>query len=209
MQPSPDGLAQAYILAEDFLAWRAFGDGAGGQHLFRAWLAGTDGARGAQAQGGTVFGYHVADPERYGVVDFDTRRHGARDRRKTRGAAVELRGDGLYFLDGSAPATGAAMSSPSPRGELEITSLLGMYLADGAVAGGNAWGAAMPGWIPARMAVLLDAGNFVRTLEERQGLQTGCPEEIAFQQGWISRDELKVQAERYKKNAYGTYLSKL
>jgi glucose-1-phosphate thymidylyltransferase len=114
---------------------------------------------------------------------------------------------GLYFVDGTAPEKAQAVT-PSARGELEITSLLEMYLAEGSLrvqrmGRGYAW------LDTGTHASLLDAGNFVRTIEERQGQQIGSPEEIAFQQGWISRDNLKKQAERYQKNAYGAYLSKL
>ena len=114
---------------------------------------------------------------------------------------------GLYFLDGSAP-TRAHTIVPSARGELEITSLLETYLADGLLevkqmGRGYAW------LDTGTHGSLLDAGNFVRTLENRQGLQTGCLEEIAFENGWISRDELAIQAEKFKKNKYGAYLQNL
>jgi glucose-1-phosphate thymidylyltransferase len=114
---------------------------------------------------------------------------------------------GLYFLDGSAPDR-ARQVVPSARGELEITSLLGMYLADGllqveTMGRGYAW------LDTGTHGSLLDAGNFVRTLEERQGLQAGCPEEIAFEQDWISRDELAARAEMFAKNSYGAYLAGL
>jgi len=206
-QPSPDGLAQAYILAEDFL------DGAGsalvlGDNIFFGHglpelLAGAD----ARDTGGTVFGYHVADPERYGVVDFD--------------AAGQVRGivekpevppsnyavTGLYFLDASAPER-AARVTPSPRGELEIADLLAMYLDAGqlhveTMGRGFAW------LDTGTHASLPDAGNFVRTLEQRQGLQAGCPEEIAYGQGWISADQLAARAALFAKNTYGRYLAGL
>ena len=114
---------------------------------------------------------------------------------------------GLYFLDGSAPARARAVT-PSERGEVEITTLLEMYLAEGLLdvqrmGRGYAW------LDTGTHGSMLDAGNFVRTLEMRQGLQTGCLEEIAFQKGWISRDALAEMAERYRKNRYGAYLAGL
>ena len=186
-QPSPDGLAQAYLLAEDFLdgapSAMVLGDNIFYGHGLPELLASAD----AQTTGGTVFGYQVADPERYGVVAFGP--------------------DGLYFLDGTAPAR-ARTVQPSPRGELEITTLLEMYLTEGLLSvqrmgRGYAW------LDTGTHGSLLDAGNFVRTLEERQGLQSGCPEEIAFEQGWISREHLLAQASVYRKNAYGAYLQKV
>ena len=114
---------------------------------------------------------------------------------------------GLYFLDHTASEKARAVT-PSPRGELEITSLLDMYLAEGSLSvkrmgRGYAW------LDTGTHASLLDAGNFVRTLEQRQGMQTGCPEEIAFDNGWIDRAALAAMAERYAKNEYGKYLKKL
>ncbi|SIT86832.1 glucose-1-phosphate thymidylyltransferase RfbA [Pontibaca methylaminivorans] len=202
VQPRPDGLAQAYVLAEDFLdgapSAMILGDniffGHGLPELMAAVSPG----------GGTVFGYHVADPERYGVVDFAPD-GGVR-------AIIEKPADppsrfavtGLYFLDGSAPER-ARRVTPSARGELEITSLLEMYLADGALSvqkmgRGYAW------LDTGTHGSLLDAGNFVRTLSERQGLQTGCPEEIAWNQGWISAADLAARAGIFAKNGYGRYL---
>jgi glucose-1-phosphate thymidylyltransferase len=207
VQPSPDGLAQAFILAEEFLAGApstlVLGDNIFFGHGLPKLMAAAD----AQAAGATVFGYQVADPERYGVVDFaadGTVRHIVE---KPAVPPSNFAVTGLYFVDGTAPAKARAVK-PSPRGELEITTLLEMYLADGnltvqRMGRGYAW------LDTGTHASLLDAGNFVRTIEERQGQQVGCPEEVAFQQGWVSRDDLKKQAERYKKNAYGGYLAKL
>ncbi len=204
-QPSPDGLAQAYLLAEDFL------DGAPsamvlGDNIFfgqglRQLLREADRA----PCGGTVFGYRVADPERYGVVDLDA---GGKVRgivEKPERAPSPYAVTGLYFLDGSAPAR-ARKVRPSPRGELEITSLLELYLADDQLevrqmGRGYAW------LDTGTHGSLLDAGNFVRTLEKRQGVQTGSPDEIAFEQGWIDRAQLARRAELFRKNAYGRYLA--
>jgi glucose-1-phosphate thymidylyltransferase len=203
-QPSPDGLAQAYLLAEDFLAGEpsamVLGDNIFFGHGLPELLATAD----AQSAGGTVFGYHVADPERYGVVDFDAggRVHSIIE--KPANPASNFAVTGLYFLDGTAPEK-AAKVKPSARGEIEITSLLEMYLAEDALTvelmgRGYAW------LDTGTHASLLDAGNFVRTLENRQGLQVGCPEEIAYFKGWISARELTELAKNYEKNAYGRYL---
>ncbi len=206
-QPSPDGLAQAYVLAEDFLAGApsamVLGDNIFFGHGLPDLLARAD----ATPQGGTVFGYHVADPERYGVVGFgpggEVREIIEKPARPPSNYAVT----GLYFLDGTAPER-ARRVTPSARGELEITSLLGMYLDEGALrvetmGRGYAW------LDTGTHGSLLDAGNFVRTLEERQGLQAGCPEEIAWRQGWIGDDELAARAGMFAKNAYGRYLAAL
>ncbi len=205
-QPSPDGLAQAYLLAEDFLdgapSAMVLGDNIFFGHGLPEILASAD----AKAEGGTVFGYRVADPERYGVVDYD----GDRVRAIVEKPAVPPSNyavTGLYFLDGTAPER-AKHITPSARGELEIVSLLESYLADGLLAvermgRGYAW------LDTGTHASLLDAGNFVRTLQDRQGLQTGSPEEIAFAQGWIDAAALGAEAERFGKTAYGQHLAAL
>jgi glucose-1-phosphate thymidylyltransferase len=160
----------------------------------------------SRAKGGTVFGYRVADPERYGVVDFDGDRVKAIIE-KPEVPPSNFAVTGLYFLDGDAPAL-AKQVKPSARGELEITSLLEMYLARGdltveKLGRGYAW------LDTGTHGSLLDAGNFVRTLEARQGLQTGSPEEIAYDQGWIDRVTLLKAADRFGKTAYGLYLKRL
>jgi len=206
-QPSPDGLAQAYILAEEFLdgapSALVLGDNIFFGHGLPQVLAAAD----QQSSGGTVFGYHVADPERYGVVEFDASGKARQIIEKPEVAPSNYAVTGLYFLDGTAPAR-ARQVQPSPRGELEITDLLQMYLDDGALrvetmGRGYAW------LDTGTHSSLLDAGNFVRTLENRQGLQTGCLEEIAFGQGWISREDLAARAELFAKNGYGAYLAGL
>ena len=207
VQPSPDGLAQAFILAEDFLdgapSALVLGDNIFFGHGLPELLAEAD----ARTTGGTVFGYQVADPERYGVVDFDTdgtvRGIVEKPEKPPSNHAVT----GLYFVDGTAPQK-ARTVKPSARGEVEITSLLEIYLAEGnlkvtKMGRGYAW------LDTGTHGSLLDAGNFVRTIERRQGQQIGSPEEVAFEQGWITRADLARLAERYKKNEYGTYLAKL
>ena len=207
VQPSPDGLAQAYLLAEGFLAGApslmVLGDNIFFGHGLPELLASAD-ARGA---GGTVFGYRVADPERYGVVDFDTAGQVRAIIEKPARPPSNYAVTGLYCLDGTAPER-AAQVRPSPRGELEIVSLLEMYLADGALrvetmGRGYAW------LDTGTHESLLDAGSFVRTLEVRQGLQVGSPDEIAFRAGWIDAAQLAVRAELFGKTAYGAYLLRL
>jgi glucose-1-phosphate thymidylyltransferase len=203
-QPSPDGLAQAYILAEDFLdgapSAMVLGDNIFFGHGLPEVLAEAD----AQPEGGTVFGYRVADPERYGVVGFDADGRVQEIIEKPAVPPSNYAVTGLYFLDGSAPER-ARQVQPSERGELEITSLLEMYLQEDKLSvqqmgRGYAW------LDTGTHASLLDAGNFVRTLSERQGLQVGSPDEIAYAQGWIDDDGLKARAKMFGKNAYGAYL---
>jgi len=207
VQPSPDGLAQAYLLTSDFLdgapSAMVLGDNIFFGHGLPQILARAD----AQASGGTVFGYHVADPERYGVVAFDDAGKAREIIEKPEVPPSNYAVTGLYFLDGDAPKR-AAEVTPSPRGELEITTLLEAYLHDGALTvermgRGYAW------LDTGTHGSLLDAGNFVRTLEQRQGMQTGSPDEIAFDAGWINADELAERAKKFGKNAYGKYLRSL
>ena len=207
IQPSPDGLAQAYLLAEDFLAGApslmVLGDNIFFGHGLPEMLARAD----AQPTGGTVFGYRVADPERYGVVDFDATGQVRAIIEKPERPPSNYAVTGLYCLDGTAPER-AAQITPSARGELEIVSLLEMYLAEGALSvetmgRGYAW------LDTGTHESLLDAGNFVRTLEMRQGLQIGSPDEIAHAQGWITRDALAARAQLFGKTQYGRYLQSL
>lgn len=203
-QPNPDGLAQAYLLTDDFLdgapSAMVLGDNIFFGHGLPEALAAAD----AQQTGGTVFGYRVADPERYGVVDFAPDGKVRAIVEKPAVPPSHYAVTGLYFLDGSAPVR-ARDVTPSARGELEITSLLEMYLGDDALlvqqmGRGFAW------LDTGTHGSLLDAGNFVRTLSERQGLQVGSPEEIAFGKGWISAEDLRARAETFAKNSYGDYL---
>jgi len=204
VQDSPDGLAQAYILAEDFLdgapSAMVLGDNIFFGHGLSELLADAD----TQTSGGTVFGYHVSDPERYGVVSFDTEGRAQQIIEKPDVPPSNYAVTGLYFLDGDAPKL-ARDVNPSDRGELEITTLLEMYLHAGKLTvkrmgRGYAW------LDTGTHGSLLDAGNFVRTLEKRQGLQTGCLDEIAYDKGWISGEALNERADMFKKNDYGRYL---
>lgn len=203
-QPRPEGLAQAYTLAEGFLAGApsamVLGDNIFFGHGLPEMLARAD-----AAAGGTVFGYHVADPERYGVVAFDGAGRVSAIIEKPAVPPSNFAVTGLYYLDARAPAL-AATIRPSARGELEIADLLEIYRAEGALSvermgRGFAW------LDTGTHGSLLDAGNFVRTLEERQGLQVGCPDEIAYRAGWIDRAALARRAEAFAKNAYGRYLA--
>ena len=206
-QQSPDGLAQAFILAEDFL------DGApsalilGDNIFFGHGLPDILAAADDKQMGATVFGYHVNDPERYGVVGFDKIGNVNSIIEKPERPASNYAITGLYFVDGTAPER-AKKVKPSKRGELEITSLLESYLKENyltveKMGRGFAW------LDTGTHGSLLDAGNFVRTLTERQGLQVGSPDEVAYQLGWISTEELMARAVKYGKNKYGDYLLNL
>ncbi|PWE29682.1 glucose-1-phosphate thymidylyltransferase [Pararhodobacter marinus] len=203
-QPSPDGLAQAFTLAEDFLdgapSVLVLGDNIFFGHGLPELLASAD----RKESGATVFAYRVSDPERYGVVAFDKDRKVGQIVEKPKQAPSNYAVTGLYFVDGGAPER-AKRIKPSPRGEVEIVDLLQGYLDEGALTvelmgRGYAW------LDTGTHGSLLDAGNFVRTLQSRQGLQTGCPEEIAFSKGWISADHLANLARPLAKGEYGRHL---
>ena len=204
VQPSPDGLAQAFILAEDFLdgapSAMVLGDNIFFGHGLPEVLADAD----AQNTGATVFGYRVSDPERYGVVEFDDVGKVQSIIEKPEVPPSNYAVTGLYFMDGTAPKR-AKQVKPSARGELEITSLLETYLNDGTlsvekIGRGYAW------LDTGTHASLLDASNFVRTLTERQGLQIGSPDEVAYQLKWITKEHILERAQMFEKNSYGQYL---
>ena len=204
LQPSPDGLAQAYLLASDFLNGAPSAMVLGDNIFFGHGLPDSLAAADAQATGGTVFGYRVADPERYGVVDFDARGQVRAIIEKPEAPPSNYAVTGLYYLDGRAPDL-AAQVKPSARGELEIVDLLELYRAEGSLhvekmGRGFAW------LDTGTHGSLLDAGNFVRTLTDRQGLQVGSPDEISYHAGWITRAQLTARAEVFRKNDYGRYL---
>jgi glucose-1-phosphate thymidylyltransferase len=207
VQPSPDGLAQAYLLARDFLAGApsvlVLGDNIFFGHGLPEILANAD----AKPVGGTVFGYRVSDPERYGVVDFDAAGNVRAIIEKPEVPPSNYAVTGLYYLDGRAPDL-AEQVKPSPRGELEIADLLEIYRAEGSLTvekmgRGFAW------LDTGTHGSLLDAGNFVRTLTLRQGMQVGCPDEISYRAGWIDKAALAVRAALFKKNDYGRYLQSI
>jgi glucose-1-phosphate thymidylyltransferase len=207
VQPSPDGLAQAYLLARDFLAGSPSAMVLGDNIFFGHGLPEVLAAADARRAGGTVFGYRVADPERYGVVAFDAEGRVGQIIEKPAKPPSNYAVTGLYYLDGEAPDL-AATIRPSARGELEIVDLLELYLRAGKLSvelmgRGYAW------LDTGTHESLLDAGNFVRTLTGRQGLQVGCPDEIAFRKGWIDREALLRRAAIFSKNQYGRYLTGL
>ncbi len=207
IQASPDGLAQAYVLADRFLQGAPSAMVLGDNIFFGHGLPELLDAAGRRDHGGTVFGYQVADPERYGVAAFDDAGRVTAIIEKPKAPPSNYAVTGLYFLDGDAPHR-ARDVRPSPRGELEIVSLLEMYREDGLLdvqkmGRGFAW------LDTGTHGSLLDAGEFVRTLQSRQGLQVGCLEEISYQQGWINADALARYAVEYGKSEYGLYLQKL
>jgi len=207
IQPNPDGLAQAFILAEDFLDGGPSAMVLGDNIFFGHGLADALAAADARTNGATVFGYHVSDPERYGVVAFDENGAVQGIIEKPEIPPSNYAVTGLYFVDGSAPKR-AKQVKPSARGELEITSLLQTYLADETLCvekmgRGYAW------LDTGTHASLLDASNFVRTLTERQGLQVGSPDEVAYQLQWITKEKLLERTRVFGKNKYGAYLSNL
>ncbi|MBD3680022.1 MAG: glucose-1-phosphate thymidylyltransferase RfbA [Rhodobacteraceae bacterium] len=207
IQLSPDGLAQAFILGEEFLEGAPSAMVLGDNIFFGHGLPEVLAAAGQNQHGATVFGYRVADPERYGVVDFDADGNVKSIIEKPEVPPSNYAVTGLYFLDGTAPARAKEVQL-SARGELEITTLLESYLSDGTLrvekmGRGYAW------LDTGTHASLLDAANFVRTLTERQGQQVGSPDEVAFQMGWIDADALRERATRFGKNGYGAYLKGL
>lgn len=206
-QPRPEGLAQAFIIGADFVGDDScalvLGDNIFYGHGFTDLLI-----RSVQRQNGaTVFGYYVSDPERYGVVSFNADGQADSIEEKPLQPKSNWAVTGLYFYDNRVLDIAANMK-PSARGELEITDVNRVYLEAGdlhveKMGRGYAW------LDTGTHGSLLDAGNFVRTLTERQGLQTGCLEEIAFKNGWISEEALAERAEMFTKNDYGSYLATL
>ncbi|MBR6955311.1 MAG: glucose-1-phosphate thymidylyltransferase RfbA [Clostridia bacterium] len=207
VQPSPDGLAQAFLLGEEFLAGEAgamvLGDNIFYGNGFRRILKAA--VRNAEEEGrATVFGYYVSDPERFGVVAFDEEGHATSIEEKPKNPRSNYAVTGLYFYPGDVSRR-ARQVKPSARGELEITTLNGMYLQDGLLdvqllGRGFAW------LDTGTFASLLEAANFVETIEKRQGITISAPEEIAFINGWIHRDQLLRSAEAYGKSPYGEHL---
>ncbi|MEM8959580.1 MAG: glucose-1-phosphate thymidylyltransferase RfbA [Pseudomonadota bacterium] len=203
-QPNPDGLAQAYLLAENFLAGSpsamVLGDNVFYGHGLSDLLAAAD----ARTAGGTVFGYRVADPERYGVVAFDAAGRATSVEEKPACPQSNYALTGLYFFDADAPRL-ARTIRPSARGELEITALIARYLEAGALTvetlgRGYAW------LDTGTHDSLVEAGEFVRAIEKRQGLKIGCPEEVAYRQGFIDAERLRRLAAPMLKTGYGQYL---
>ncbi len=206
-QPSPDGLAQAYIIGADFVGGEAsclvLGDNIFyGEGLSRLLVSARE-----RKVGATVFGYHVTDPERYGVVAFDGAQRAVSIEEKPLKPKSNWAVTGLYFYDAQVVDI-AANLKPSARGELEITDVNRVYLEKGQLnvelmGRGYAW---LDTGTPDS---LIDAGNFVRTLEARQGMKISCPEEIAWRKGFIDSAQLAVLADKLGKSAYGGYLRRL
>ena len=207
VQPSPDGLAQAYLIGRDFVAGQpsclVLGDNIFYGHGFSEQLR-----RASTLQNGAVvFGYWVRDPERYGVAEFDASGTVIGLEEKPKAPKSNYAVTGLYFYDGRAPEFAAELK-PSSRGELEITDLNRRYLEDGSLkleklGRGYAW------LDTGTHESLLQAGTFVETIEARQGLKICCPEEIAYMNGWINAAQLEALAQPLLKNGYGQYLMSL
>ncbi len=204
VQPSPDGLAQAFILGRDFVGGRpsalVLGDNIFHGHDLQGMLESAN----ARSGGASVFAYHVHDPERYGVVAFDDQRRAHSIEEKPKAPKSNYAVTGLYFYDADVCDVAAAIK-PSPRGELEITDVNAHYLKRGdlhveVMGRGYAW------LDTGTHDSLLEAGQFIATLEKRQGLKVACPEEVAFRAGWIDRDQLLATAQSMLKNGYGQYL---
>jgi glucose-1-phosphate thymidylyltransferase len=207
VQPSPDGLAQAFILGRGFVGGSpsalVLGDNIFHGHDLAAQLARADG----RTSGSTVFAYHVHDPERYGVVEFDAQRRAISIEEKPKAPKSNYAVTGLYFYDEQVCDIAAAIK-PSARGELEITEVNAQYLRQGQLdveimGRGYAW------LDTGTHDSLMEAGQFIATLEKRQGLKVACPEEIAFRAGWIGAAELEKLAAPMLKNSYGQYLMQL
>ncbi|MFG6468793.1 glucose-1-phosphate thymidylyltransferase RfbA [Roseateles sp. BYS87W] len=207
VQPSPDGLAQAFILGREFVDGHpsalVLGDNIFYGHDFGRILGNATSRPG----GASVFAYHVNDPERYGVVEFDRELRALSIEEKPKAPKSNYAVTGLYFYDEQVCDIAAGIR-PSARGELEITDVNAAYLRQGQLnveimGRGYAW------LDTGTHDSLLEAGQFIATLEKRQGLKVACPEEIAFRSGWISTEQLEALARPLAKNGYGQYLLKL
>lgn len=207
VQPSPDGLAQAFILGEAFIGGDncalVLGDNIFYGHDLPKLLEGAAG----QEEGATVFAYHVSDPERYGVVEFDKDGTAIGLEEKPQHPKSNYAITGLYFYDNDVIEM-AKILRPSDRGELEITDINRLYMQQGRLSvammrRGYAW------LDTGTHQSMIEASNFIATIEERQGLKVSCPEEIAFRRGFISSEQLLLLAEPLKKTGYGQYLLNL
>ena len=207
VQPSPDGLAQAFLIGREFIGQASsalvLGDNLFWGHDLQASLLRAH----AQERGATVYAYHVHDPERYGVVEFDHAGRAISIEEKPAQPKSNYAVTGLYFYDNQVVDIAAGLK-PSPRGELEITDVNRVYLAQGllqvqTLGRGYAW------LDTGTHESLLDASQFIATVERRQGLKVACPEEIAYRNGWIDAQELQSLATPMSKNGYGLYLLRL
>jgi glucose-1-phosphate thymidylyltransferase len=207
VQPSPDGLAQAFTLGKNFVgnspSALVLGDNIFYGHELISHLSSAN----DRTTGATVFAYHVTDPERYGVVDFDKNRKAISIEEKPISPRSNYAVTGLYFYDNQVCDIAASIK-PSARGELEITDVNRAYLAKDQLSveimgRGFAW------LDTGTHDSLLDAAGFIATLQKRQGLMVACPEEIAYRQGWITAEAVQKVADQLSKNSYGQYLSKI
>lgn len=203
-QPKPEGLAQAFIIGEDFIDGDSCALILGDNIFYSGGFTDALKAAASRENGATIFGYYVDDPERFGVVEFDGEGKAVSLEEKPDNPKSNWAVTGLYFYDSRAVQF-AKTIEPSDRGELEITDLNRLYLDDGSLNvvrmhRGSAW------LDTGTVSSLFRAGEFVRVIQENQRLMIGCLEEIAFNNGWISRDLLLESAERYKKSEYGQYL---
>jgi glucose-1-phosphate thymidylyltransferase len=207
VQPAPDGLAQAFLIGRDFIdndpCALVLGDNIFYGHELPSHLKRAN----ASVDGATVFAYHVHDPERYGVVEFDGGRRVVSIEEKPKAPKSNYALTGLYFYDKHVCDI-AADIKPSARGELEITDVIQRYLDQGAL-NVEIMGRGLAWLDTGTHESLLEAASFIATLQKRQGLQVSCPEEIAYRQGWISAAELEKLATPLSKNGYGDYLLKL
>ena len=207
VQPSPDGLAQAFIIGREFVGNQTsaliLGDNLYYGHDLDASLA----VANARSDGATVFAYHVQDPERYGVVGFDAHRRAISIEEKPLKPQSNYAVTGLYFYDNKVCDI-ASEIKPSARGELEITDVNRVYLEQGALQV-ELMGRGMAWLDTGTHESLLDASQFIATLEKRQGLKVACPEEVAYRKGYINAAQLEKLAEPLKKNGYGQYLLRL
>jgi glucose-1-phosphate thymidylyltransferase len=204
VQPKPEGLAQAYIIAEEFVGEEPSALILGDNLYFGHGLPEQLGRAAARTRGATVFGYRVNDPERYGVVEFDGTGRAISIEEKPKNPKSNYAVTGLYFYDGRAPAFARTLK-PSARGELEITALNNLYLEQKdlvveLLGRGHAW------LDTGTHDSLIQAGEFVRTVEARQGLKVGCPEEIAYRMGFIDRSSVRALGVALAKTGYGQYL---
>jgi glucose-1-phosphate thymidylyltransferase len=207
VQPSPDGLAQAFLIGESFIGAApsalVLGDNIFYGHDFHELL----GSAMERETGASVFAYHVQDPERYGVVEFDAAGKAVSLEEKPKQPKSSYAVTGLYFYDAQVVELARSLK-PSPRGELEITDLNRLYLEQGQLdveimGRGYAW------LDTGTHESLLEASQFISTLEKRQGLKVACPEEIAWRRGWIDADQVRRLAQPLAKNGYGQYLLRL
>ncbi len=204
VQPKPDGLAQAFIIGEQFLAGQACAMVLGDNIFYGHGLPQITQSANERTKGATIFGYHTNTPQEYGVAEFDATGKVVGLEEKPKVPKSNYAVTGLYFYDDQVVAIAKALK-PSPRGELEITDLNRVYLERGdlhleKMGRGIAW---LDTGTPENM---LAAGNFIQTIVERQGLQIACPEELAFVNGWITRDQVMALAQPLKKTRYGQYL---